>query len=237
MKKTRAFFQVNRSVSTGIALLAALLLTLVFWHFLRPARDLDAIRKSGRVRVILTYDPVSYFIYKGTPMGYSYELARKFCTDLDLEMDVVLVRDLNKMLPLLRAGNGDLAAHNLTITGMRKLEVSFTDPISQTTQVLVQKKDSEKNLVRDIRQLHGKPVHVRSGSAYYTELQKLQRSKGINIDIVTVPGSKNTSQLIRDVAAGVIAYTVADRNIAEANRPLYPDLDFETTISRSMPLA
>lgn len=36
----------------------------------------DAVKKSGN-STVMTCDPVNYFIYKGSPMGYSYELARK----------------------------------------------------------------------------------------------------------------------------------------------------------------
>lgn len=234
MRKAKASFQFNRTLYAGIAI-AAVLLTLSFWNLLRPPRDLDTIRNSGKLRIIMTYDPASYFIYKGTPMGYSYELAEKFCEDLGLEMEVVLVRDLDRLLSSLRAGKGDLVAHNLTITGMRKLEVDFTDPISYTSQVLVQKKSNGS--IKNIRELAGKTIHVRSESAYYAQLQKLEISEGIDLRILTVPGFKSTSQLIREVSAGTIAYTVADRNIADANRSLYPDLDFETTVSPIMPLA
>lgn len=236
MKKAKASFHLNRTIFAGIAS-AAVLLILAFCHFLKPPQDLDAVKKSGKLRVIMTCDPVNYFIYKGAPMGYSYELARKFCDDLGVEMEVVMVRDLDRLLLSLRSGNGDIVAHNLTITGPRKLEVNFTEPISFTSQVLVQRKEAGKEPIRKIRELNGKTIHVRSGSAYYTRLQNLQRSEGIDLDILTVPGSKSTSEIITDVANRKIAYTVTDRNIADAHRSLYPDLDFETGLSRNLPLA
>ncbi|MCF8382456.1 MAG: transporter substrate-binding domain-containing protein [Chlorobium sp.] len=236
MKKAKASFHLNRTIFAGIAS-AAVLLTLAFCNFLKPSQDLDAVKKSGRLRVIMTYDPVNYFIYKGAPMGYSYELAQKFCDDLGVEMEVVLVRDLNRLLTSLRSGKGDIVAHNLTITAIRKLEVDFTEPISFTSQVLVQKKVPGMQPIRKIGELRGKTIHVRSGSAYYTQLQSLESTEKINLDILTVPGSKSTSELITEVANGRIAYTVADRNIADAHRSLYPDLDFATELSRNLPLA
>ncbi|MBM3163096.1 MAG: transporter substrate-binding domain-containing protein [Chlorobi bacterium] len=236
MSKAKVSFQPGRSIFVGIAT-AAILLTISYCNFLRPSRDLDAIKKSGKLRVIMTCDPINYFIYKGEPMGYSYELVRKFCGHLGVEMEVVLVRDLNNMLSTLRAGKGDLVAHNLTITGTRKLEVDFSDPISHTEQVLVQKKESGPGHVRSIRELDGKTVHVRSGSAYYTRLWQIRKTEGIDIDILSVPGSKSTGQLIREVATGNISYTVADRNIADAHRSLHADLDFETPVSEKLPIA
>ncbi len=236
MKKAKTSFQLNRTIFAGIAS-AAVLLTLAFCNFLKPPQDFDAVKKSGKLRVVMTYDPVNYFIYKGAPMGYSYELAQKFCDDLGVEMEVVMVRDLDRLLLSLRSGKGDIVAHNLTITALRKLEVNFTEPISYTSQVLVQQKAPGKNPIRKIGELRGKTIHVRSGSAYYTQLQSLESTHGIDLDILTVPGSKSTSELITEVALGRIAYTVADRNIADAHRSLYPGLDFATELSRNLPLA
>lgn len=52
----------------------------------------------------------------------------------------------------------------------------------------------------------------------------------IDLDILTVPGSKSTSEIITDVANRKIAYTVTDRNIADAHRSLYPDSRFRNRV-------
>ncbi|ABB23866.1 transglycosylase SLT domain-containing protein [Pelodictyon luteolum] len=220
-----------------IPLLAVLLLPLLYLLFFRSHRDLDAIKKSGTVRVLLSYDPINYFIYRGTPMGYSYEAAKSFCTSLGLQMEVVVVRDLNSQLDRLQSGEGDLVAHNLTITSGRRTMVEFSDPISYTRQVLIQKKNPRGSPLRSVRELDGRQVHVRKESAYYTELMRLRREEGIDVEIVTVPGERTTSELIRDVSRGAISYTVADRDIATAHRTLFPDIEASVPVSLSQPLA
>jgi membrane-bound lytic murein transglycosylase F len=220
-----------------IPVLAVLLLPLAYLLFFRSHRDLEEIRESGTVRVLLSYDPINYFIYRGTPMGFSYEAAKSFCTSLGLQMEVVVVRDLNSQLDRLQAGEGDLVAHNLTITPDRRTMVEFSDPISYTRQVLIQKKIPGGKPVQSVGDLEGRQVHVRKESAYYTELMKLRRDEGIDVEIVTVPGERTTSGLIRDVSKGAITHTVADRDIATAHRTLFPDLDTTVPISLSQPLA
>jgi membrane-bound lytic murein transglycosylase F len=206
-----------------------------------PVRDLVEIRKSGKLRVLLSYDPINYFIYKGTPMGYSYELAERFAKELGVQLEVVLVKDMNRQLPMLRNNEGDLVAHFLTITGQRSRIVEFSDPLAHTNQVLVQRKPTDasgpNHLLRAPEELSGKTIYVRENSAYYIRLKEIMAERNITINIVTVPGSLTTSELIRQVREGKIDYTVADDNIAAVHAVLYPELDFDTSISSTQPLA
>jgi len=222
---------------------ALLYLPLAYLLFFQNIRDLDDIKAQERARIILSYDPINYLIYRGTPMGFSYEAAESFCKYLGVEMEVVLGEDINQMLPKLKSGEGDIVAHNLTITGTREAIVAFSNPIDYTEQVLIQRRrpvgKSKKaiSLLRSAAELKGTVISVRRESAYFTRLQELQYDEEIELRIKTVPGERSTSQLIRNVATGAIDYTIADRNIAEAHRTLYPNLDFSTVISSRQPLA
>ncbi|HET9487525.1 MAG TPA: lytic transglycosylase F, partial [Chryseosolibacter sp.] len=40
--------------------------------------DLDAIKKRGYINALVDNNSISYFIYKGQPMGYEYELLSLF---------------------------------------------------------------------------------------------------------------------------------------------------------------
>jgi len=224
--------------------IALLFLPLAYLLFFQNIRDLDDIRIQGRARIILSYDPINYLIYRGTPMGFSYEAAEHFCRYLGVDMEVVLAEDINQQLPALKYGKGDIVAHNLTITAPRRAMVSFSNPLDYTEQVLIQRKprpagkgEKRPQMLLSAEDLEGKTLSVRRGSAYFTRLKELQNDEGIELTIETVPGETSTSQLIRDVATGSIDYTIADRNIAEAHRTLYPNLDFATVISPRQPLA
>ena len=45
--------------------------------------DMDTIKARNKLIAITGYDANSYFLYKGRPMGYEYELLKKFAESLD----------------------------------------------------------------------------------------------------------------------------------------------------------
>ena len=211
------------------------------------AVDLPEIKEREKLVAITSYSATSYFIYRGQPMGYEYELLQQLADQLDLELEIKIAYDLDSFIYMLNNGEGDLVAHNLSITKERLQYVDFTEPHSTTRQVLVQRKPDnwrkmqlhniEQQLVRDPNELIGKQVHVRKGSAYYSRLKNLSEEIGGDIDIVPVEGSLTTETIIQKVADGEYDYTVADEYIAELNHTYYQDIDVETQIGFSQRLA
>jgi len=203
--------------------------------------DLPAIQQRGELRAITVYSATSYFIYRGKPMGYEYELLERLADHLDLELKIVIAKDIDNIFKMLNSGKGDLAAASLTVTKERTEKVDFTENINTTRQVLVQRKPEDwrtmklheinKALIRDPFELVGKKVHVRKGSSYYSRLKNLSSEIGGDIKIIEVPGNVATGRIIKDVAKGKFDYTVADENIALINQAYYPILDVETPIS------
>src|SRR5277367_2613320 len=59
-------------------------------------RDLDAIRKRGYLEAILDNNSVSYFIYKGRPMGYEYELLQRLAANLKVELKIKLISGIEE---------------------------------------------------------------------------------------------------------------------------------------------
>jgi membrane-bound lytic murein transglycosylase F len=203
--------------------------------------DVDEIRERGSLVAITGYSPVSYFIYRGQPMGYEYDLLELLADHLDLQTDIILVRDLDEMIEMLNSGKADLIAYNLTITKERRDRIAFTNPLNITRQMLVQRKpenwrsmalhEIERELIRNPIELAGKNVHVRKASAYKTRLENLSREIGGEIIIVEAPSHVTTEDLIRMTAEGEIDCTVADENIARINQAYYQILDVATPVS------
>lgn len=209
--------------------------------------DLDAIRKRGYLTALVDNNSISYFIYKGTPMGYEYELLRNFTTQNKITLKVKLVSGIEQSIDLLNRGEGDILAFPLTITEERKEYLSFTDPHFETHQVLVQKKPAnwrmqppevvEKKLVRQISQLKGEEVHVMRGSSFKARMDSLSMEQGGQIKIIEDSASAETESLIRNVAAGEIKFTVTDQAIAMVNSYYYPNLDISTVLSKPQHIA
>ncbi len=211
------------------------------------ALDLAQLREKGTLTAITSYSPTSYFIYRGKPMGYEYELLQRLASYLDLELEIKIAYNLDNFIEMLNSGEGDIVAHGLSITKPRKQYVDFTDHHSVTRQVLVQRKPDgwrkmklhqiEKALIRDPLDLIGKPVHVRKNTSYYRRLVNLSQEMGGDIDIQEVEGRLETNEIIKRVADGEIQYTVADEHIANINETYYRDLDVSTALGFPQRLA
>lgn len=210
-------------------------------------RDLDEIKRDGVLNVLTTYSGTSYFLYKGQPMGYEYELLKRFAKHLDLNLNMVISNHIDTMNHELNSGSVDLIAHGLTVTQKRKETTQFSDYLYLTRQVLVQKKPDnwrklkwsalQSSLIHDAIDLIDDTVSVRANSSYINRLANLSEEIGGQIYIDTLPGDLSTDQIIEMVANGSIKYTVADNNIASINASYYPNLNIDVPISFSQQIA
>src|SRR5690606_17675173 len=90
--------------------------------------DLDSIRKRGYINVLVDNNSLSYFIYRGHPMGYDYELLQLFAKHLNVGLKLNVTSGIGKAIRKLNEGEGDIMAFPLTITKERKQYISFTRP-------------------------------------------------------------------------------------------------------------
>ncbi len=209
--------------------------------------DLEEIRERGHLVAATSFSPHSYFIYRGRPMGYSYELLQRLGEHLGVGVEIEVIDTLEGMIAALEQGAVDLVAHPLSVTASRRERVAFTRTLYTTPQVLVQRlpenhrqmtaDEVEAQLLREPTELDGKTVMVRRNSAYVTRLRNLMEELGIEIDLYEAPGRLTTDELIRRVATGALRYTVADRNIAQVSRAYHDNLDIETELSLPQPIA
>lgn len=203
--------------------------------------DLPEIKEKGALTAITSYSSTSFFIYRGQLMGFEYELLRWLADYLELELEIQIAENLDRLVTMLNTGAGDIIAHNLTITKERKEYLLFTDYHTLTKQVLVQRKPEnwrrmkrhniDDQLIRNPIELIGKPVHVRLNTAYYERMQNLSEEIGGDIIIVLAPSNFVTEEIMKMVADNDIKYTIADQNIALLNQTYYPILDVETDVS------
>lgn len=203
--------------------------------------DVNAILKRGKLVALTDNSTTSYFIYKGEPMGFEYELLNKFANYLGVELEVVIAKDMNTLLDVLNSGEVDIIAANLTNTYERSKMVAFTEPLMYVRQMLIQRKpenwwnlsqlELEKKLIRDQGKLAGKEVHVRKESTFFTRLKSLSEEIGEEIIVKEAPGNFETEELISMVANGFIDYTVADENVGLLNQTYYDNIDANTALS------
>lgn len=208
--------------------------------------SIEKIKKRGKLVAVMDYNSTNYFIYRGEPMGYQYELLQLLAKQLGVKLEVKVEKDIDENFNMLAEGKCDMIGINLTITKERAKVIDFTYPHSQTHQVLVQRKPenwknlTEENLdailLRNQLDLAGKVVYVQKGSSYEQRMKNLSDEIGDNITIIE-KNDKEVEELIELVAVGEIDYTVADENVALVNQIYYPNLDVKTAISFPQNLA
>lgn len=203
--------------------------------------DLDQIKERGKLVALTGFNAYSYFIYKGQPMGFEYELLTRLAGSLEVELEIKIVREMEKMFEMLNEGEGDLIAFNLTVTKERAKKVNFTHYNNQTVQVLVQRRPEnwrqmklhqiEKTLIRNPIDLIDTTIYVRKASSYTSRLRNLSEEIGGDINIVEASPELATEDLIRMVAKGEIDLTVADENIAKLYQAFYSILNVDLKLS------
>jgi len=201
---------------------------------------LDSVLSRKKLRAATDYGSVSYLIYRGEPIGYQYELLQNLTKYLDVDLELIIVKDIDKSIEMLNNGEIDLIAMGLTVTSMRSRMLEFTDPILTTRQMLVQRKpdgyqkmktadEIESHLLRNQMDLAGKTVYLQKGTIYVQRLATLANE--IADTIYIMEEDKDTEELIAAVAKGEIDYTVSDKYIALVNTRYYPNIDIKTPLS------
>ena len=212
-----------------------------------PYKDLEAIKKDGVLHAITTYSSTSYFLYRGMPMGFEYELLSRLAEDLGLELKITIAEDFDDLIGMLNKGEVDLIAYGLTVTEPRQKLISFTENHYVTHQTLVQRMPEnwrslpgykiEQQVISNTLELVDDTVWVRENTSYAQRLKNLQDEIGAEIPIEHIEGNINTDEIIRMVVDGEIDRTVADYNIASISKTYFPILHIDTRISFSQRIA
>lgn len=209
--------------------------------------DLDAIRERGFINALVDNNSYGYFIYRGRSMGFEYELLRLFANHLQVDLRIKIESGIENAIDRLNQGDGDILAFPLAITSERTGRITFTKPMFETHQVLVQRKpenwrrltadEINRQLIRRPSALINREVYVRPNSSFEQRLRNLSAEIGGEIIIRTDSANMSTEDFIKAVALGEIHYTVADQFIAQVNAGYYPNLDVETVLSLPQQIA
>jgi peptidoglycan lytic transglycosylase F len=203
--------------------------------------DFEEILARNELRVAVDYSATTYFLYKGLPLGFEYELLKRFTKNMGVNLKIIVQPSIKESFSKLQRGEVDLIAYPLAITPNRKEQVDFTKRYRTVRQMLIQRKpegwrkinphEMNKILIRNQVDLLGKKVHVLNASSYIETLKSLEKQIGGEIDIIEDSASVESDEMIRRVSSGQYEYTVADENLAQANAFYYPNIDFETPVS------
>lgn len=225
-------------------------------------RDLAEIKERGTLVVVAPYNSTTYFIYRGEPLGYEYELLQSFAREQGVELKMVVAADPKSLLPLLNSGEGDIAAGRLIPTPESEPHVSFTRALYRTEPALVQQEaapeqagkgtekalapgpadelpavDIEARLITKPAQLSGQTVTVPEKSPYQRTIVELADEISGDIHVVEMGGAIQDEALAQKVARGEVQFTVMQGNLAELKEAEFKNLKVRPIIGRSHSVA
>jgi membrane-bound lytic murein transglycosylase F len=215
-------------------------------------RDLDSIRARDTLSAVLTFNSTGYFIHRGEPLGYEYELLQAFAEHQGLALKTVVSTDRRDVLRALNRGAGDIVAARLISQPEYAEAVGLTSALYSSRPVVVQRApgnvaaamdtaaevgdslggplaipDSvaiQARLLSRPSELAGQEVHVPAGSDYYERIVELSDSLGENIELVEVESAEQVEPLIQAVAEGRIRLTVSQENLAELSKGRFSNI-------------
>lgn len=183
----------------------------------RPERttrtaDLAAMKRDRTLRLATRNGGANYFLWRGQLLGFEYELARHFASELGLRLEVVVADEDESLLDLLRAGEADLAAAFLSPIGRDDdTDIAWSRAYHSGRQVVVS--DGQESGLDAVADLAGRTLHVPAASHHELTLRLLADVRGIDLNVATVPRGRDVETTLRQVADGEFDLALVDEHL------------------------
>ncbi len=177
--------------------------------------DLPGLKERRRLRMITRNNAMTYFIYRGQQIGFEYELIKRFASQHDMRLEIVIPDSHAELLSYLNEGKGDVVAAAMTITEERQAQVAFTQPYNEVSELVVVHADD--NSIASLQDLAGRTIHVRASSSFYTTLMALRDSVD-GIEIALVPDDVETEDILVGVEEGIYDLAMCDSHLLDIER-------------------
>ena len=195
--------------------------------------DLNKIKEAKQLRLITRNNASTYFMWKNQLMGFEYELIKKFAKQQKLNLKVLVAENNEQMFEWLKIGYGDIISAGLIKTEQRSRHpIIYSDPYLFVEQLVVQHK--EDTPISSIQDFKDRTFYVRKSSSYWQTLNEIQSSlakENIHFNIVPVPESVETEEIIQSVVNGQYDLTVADSHIIAIEKSWHSNLVANFSIS------
>ncbi|HEY7037491.1 MAG TPA: transporter substrate-binding domain-containing protein [Methylomirabilota bacterium] len=205
--------------------------------------DFDRLLERRMIRVLVPFSRTLYFNDRGRERGLTGELVRDFEQYVNRKFKTgnrpltvyIVPTTRDRLLSHLEAGQGDLAAGNLTITEERLKRVDFIPlPLDQSVSEVVLT-GPKSPAVASVDDLSGKTVHVRKSSSYFESLTalnaRLARAGKPPATLVPVPDALEDEDMMEMLNAGLLDLIVVDDWKAKLWAQVLPNVRVQTKVA------
>lgn len=208
---------------------------LLYRPVFKAKRSFAQMKAERIIRVLTTHNRTHFFVDKGQPRGFEYELLSEYEKFLNQGIDrkelkiavVVIPLAFEDLLPSLLAGFGDIVAAGMTVTPARQAQVAFSDPyLKEVSEVFVTSQGVTD--LKDLTDLAGRNVLLQSDSSFEHHVRTLNQQfsdQGLApLQVTYLPQALVTENALEMVNAGIVDVTVADQHIADLWAGVLPHL-------------
>lgn len=103
------------------------------------ASDWAEVQARDTLVALVQYNSTGYFLYRGEPMGFEYELLAAFAEEHELAFRTVVLGDSGSWITRLNRGDADVVAARLIPSQVESEAVFFTRPLYETQAAVVQR--------------------------------------------------------------------------------------------------
>jgi len=181
--------------------------------------QLDQITQGGVLRVALRQLPPAMQDDYAGPAGFDYAIAQQFANHLAIELEPIVTPDIEELRLVLDNGEAHLGAIAVPMTQLRTEQLNFSRPFHRADPRLIYRYGEGQP--KSLDDLLG-PLFVANGAGHAEQLRNLAPP---HPDLEWhVDRDADTWELLRQVAEGTLAYTIAYTHEVDIAQRLYPEL-------------
>ena len=191
---------------------------------------LEAIRKRGKLIVLTTNLPTTYYFDRDNQAtGPEYDMTQSFARSMQVDVEYKIYDSTKELIAALRDKDGDIAAAGLTVNVKRQAEFDF-GPVYQTTnEYLVCHRD--KRRIKNKDDLKELQIVIAADSSYIDSMDNYPDVQW------TADQELNTVDLIKQVASKKIGCTISDSTLYDIERRYHTEIQNNYTLAKKSDLA
>jgi membrane-bound lytic murein transglycosylase F len=197
-----------------------------------PTTQLEDVKSSGKLVVLTSNGPTSYYQGPDGPTGPEYDMLKSFADSLKVRLELIVPERTSDILPMLAANQAHMAS-GMLVTDARKRAARFSKPYQDVRLQVVYRLGTDAP--RDVHGLVGRELEVPEASSAADQLLAAKRHYP---DLKWTESDRYTAEdLLRMVYKGLLEITIADSNTVSIARQYYPELRVAFSLGEPLPRA
>jgi membrane-bound lytic murein transglycosylase F len=197
--------------------------------------QLQAIREGGELILITRNTPTTYYLDKGKPAGFEYDLAKAFADFVGVQLRVELAPSFKDIFTTIKARNAHIAGANLTVTPQRLEQFAFSPPYLETESAFIYRIKQGRQAPTSIEDIMDSDLVVLANSSHAETLEDLKKDHP-QLAWQETEG-ESAVDLLEKVHNEDIEYTVMDTLTYESHSSYFPGVNKAFSLTSPMPLA